>query len=549
MRIDWLQGEIERKSFLVLLGTVVLLFTLGTFAYSQDAAQPPADSPPTTGTSELLEYWQAHHKTPLDYLAEKFRHERWIFVGEFHRVRHDVELIVSLVPRLHETTDVRHLAMEFLCRDHTAEANRLVTAETYDRERMIDFFREQFPGWGYEEYLEIFHSTWASNRRLAEERGNFQLVGLHPCIDWETVNYGTDPAAVAAEQKKQDRYDEIMAEVLEESVLRPGHKALIFTGIAHATGKFAEYRYGTEEQLLRMGNLVYREPYREDMFFVALHAPFYDHGTSKEIYPFDGVLDELMLSFGKDIGFDVVGTPFGSLVHRDRSKHAITAYSFGEVYDGYVMYRTPIKEYVGVTCIDDWITDEQEFRHYTRHVTNKKAGEAFAKLSLEEFRAEHCAPRPDHGVEFSRRFRKLPDVKGAYLIDQEPRPFQVLDSGSVFPSGLPFSEAVRVGDTLFLSGQVGNKPGTLELVPGGIEAEARQTLENIKRTLEAHGYSMRDIVKCTVMLADISEWATFNEIYKGYFDTHYPARSAFGANGLALGARVELECIAAAGGR
>jgi reactive intermediate/imine deaminase len=135
--------------------------------------------------------------------------------------------------------------------------------------------------------------------------------------------------------------------------------------------------------------------------------------------------------------------------------------------------------------------------------------------------------------------------KGAYVFDRKPRPFEMLDSGSVYPPGLPLSEAVRVGDTLFLSGQIGIEPGALELVPGGIEAEARQTMENVKRTLEAHGYSMRDLVKCTAMLADISEWAVFNEIYKSYFDTHYPARSAFGANGLALGARVELECIAA----
>lgn len=411
MWIDRLQGEIGRRASLALIGTVLSLLTLGAFADPPGSPQPAADKPSTIDTSELLDYWQTHHRTPLDYLAEKFRDERWVLVGEFHRIRHDVELIASLVPRLHETTDVRHLAMEFLCRHHTAEANRLVGAETYDRERMIDFFREQFPSWGYEEYLEIFRSTWASNRRLAKKRGSFKLVGLHPCIDWETVNYGTDPAAVAAERKKQERYDEIMAEALEESVLRPGHKALVFTGIAHATGKFVEYRYGTDEQLVRMGNLVYREPYRKDMFFVALHAPFYDHAAGKEIYPFDGVLDELMLSFGKDIGIDVVGTPFEGLVHRDRSKHAITAYSFGEVYDGYVMFRTPIKEYVGVTCIDDWITDEEEFRYFTRHVTNKSAAEAFAKMSLDEFRAEHCAPRPDHGVEFSRRFRNLPDVR------------------------------------------------------------------------------------------------------------------------------------------
>jgi len=125
-----------------------------------------------------------------------------------------------------------------------------------------------------------------------------------------------------------------------------------------------------------------------------------------------------------------------------------------------------------------------------------------------------------------------------------PPAIEFLNSGKIVPATLPFSEAVRVGDTLYLSGQVGIKPGTLELDPGGNQAEARQTLENIRTTLEAHGYSMRDVVKCTVMLADIAEWATFNEVYKTYFSPPYPARSALGANGLAIGARVEVECLA-----
>jgi len=121
---------------------------------------------------------------------------------------------------------------------------------------------------------------------------------------------------------------------------------------------------------------------------------------------------------------------------------------------------------------------------------------------------------------------------------------EYLNSGKVVPATLPFSEAVRVGDTLYLSGQVGIKPGTMQVVPGGIREEARQTLENIRTSLEANGYAMGDVVKCTVMLADISEWAAFNEVYRTFFSAPYPARSALGANGLALGARVEVECIA-----
>ncbi len=122
---------------------------------------------------------------------------------------------------------------------------------------------------------------------------------------------------------------------------------------------------------------------------------------------------------------------------------------------------------------------------------------------------------------------------------------EYLNSGKVLPKNLPFSEAVRVGNTLYLSGQIGIVPGTMKLVPGGMVEEAKQTMENIKASLEANGYSLNDLVKCTVMLADIAEWGAFNQVYKTYFTSRYPARSALGANGLALGARVEVECIGA----
>jgi reactive intermediate/imine deaminase len=110
---------------------------------------------------------------------------------------------------------------------------------------------------------------------------------------------------------------------------------------------------------------------------------------------------------------------------------------------------------------------------------------------------------------------------------------------------LPFSDAVRVGDMLYLSGQIGNIPGTAQLAPGGIAGETRQAMENIKASLEKYGSSLDEVVKCTVFLADIGEWAAMNEVYRTYFPTDPPARSALGASGLALNARVEIECLAA----
>jgi reactive intermediate/imine deaminase len=131
-------------------------------------------------------------------------------------------------------------------------------------------------------------------------------------------------------------------------------------------------------------------------------------------------------------------------------------------------------------------------------------------------------------------------ANGAFAVDIEfknPESFKKL--------GLPFSEAVRVGDLLFLSGQLGNQPGGLGLVEGGVTAETTQTMENIKAVLERNELSMARVVKCTVFLADIAEWPKVNEVYKTYFGENPPARSALAASGLALGARVEIECIAA----
>lgn len=111
-------------------------------------------------------------------------------------------------------------------------------------------------------------------------------------------------------------------------------------------------------------------------------------------------------------------------------------------------------------------------------------------------------------------------------------------------SGFPFSVAVEVDGWVFLSGALGTVPGSKGLVPGGIEAQTRQMMENIRATLQQQGLGMDRVVKCTAMLADMAEWPAFNGVYKTFFDGNYPARSAFGTNGLALDARVEVECIA-----
>jgi len=131
--------------------------------------------------------------------------------------------------------------------------------------------------------------------------------------------------------------------------------------------------------------------------------------------------------------------------------------------------------------------------------------------------------------------------------DAQPRP-AVEHFGKPTLNGqpLPFSEAVRVGDILYLSGQIGI--GADGKLPDGIEAQAKQAMDNIGAVLKHAGLGYGDVFHCTAFLADMKDWPAFNKIYVPYFPAgKMPARSAFGANGLALGAKLEIECQAYAG--
>ena len=118
-------------------------------------------------------------------------------------------------------------------------------------------------------------------------------------------------------------------------------------------------------------------------------------------------------------------------------------------------------------------------------------------------------------------------------------------ASAVPPPALPFAEAVRVDNLLYLSGQIGVAPGADRPVSGGVAAETRQAMDNIGATLRRHGLGYRDLARCTVALTDMSQWSALNQAYAGYFpDGRFPARSVTGATALALGASVEIDCIA-----
>lgn len=149
------------------------------------------------------------------------------------------------------------------------------------------------------------------------------------------------------------------------------------------------------------------------------------------------------------------------------------------------------------------------------------------------------------GVKASKQLDRPP---ASTYIDEEAETsaeMQHFTGALTLAQDLPFSEAVLAGEMLYLSGMLGTVPGTRKLAPGGIRAETKQVMDNMRRILESNNSALNRVVKCTVILADINEWAAMNEVYATYFEKgRFPARTAFGSNGLLLGARVEIECLA-----
>jgi 2-iminobutanoate/2-iminopropanoate deaminase len=123
---------------------------------------------------------------------------------------------------------------------------------------------------------------------------------------------------------------------------------------------------------------------------------------------------------------------------------------------------------------------------------------------------------------------------------------EVIHTDKVPPARVPLSQAIRAGDWVFASGQLGNDPATRKLVDGGIGPETRQVCENLKAVLEAAGSSLAKVVKVTIYMADLDEIMAMNAVFSDYFPVDPPARTTFECSRLVANARVEIEAIAMA---
>jgi len=348
-------GAVRPLAVFRLVLCLLIVALLGSQLHAQEL--PPAEK------LHLAEYLKAHWQSSEDYVVSKFAQYDIVFIGEFHRIRHDPLLIQALIPRLYKA-GVHNLGIEFGVYDDQAQVDRLLTADKYDENAARQLIFHHNPAWGYKEYIDIYHAAWELNHSLPKDAPKFRVVNLNYAGHWQALTGERTPEVMRKVWYKGDP-DEYMAQVVLHEFVRRGQKALVYSGKHHAFTRYRQPRYNFEEKKFygfgepRMGNLVY-EQIPAKVFNIVLHSPWPSKRSYNDLaLPVKGAIDQVMQGF-KDqrVGFDVKGSPFGLLPDSD-TYYAVgyEHFTLETLSDGYI-FLGPMNEYEGCTVDPLFVTDQ-----------------------------------------------------------------------------------------------------------------------------------------------------------------------------------------------
>ena len=366
-------------------------------------------SQPDSQVDHLRQYLAANYQTPEDYLVSCFADHDIVFVGEYHRIRHDAKLIQNMVPRLYHV-GVYNIGIEFANYEDQSLIDQLINADTYNDSLANAIQFRQWPFWGFQEYVDIYRAAWNLNQTLPPDAPKFRVVGLNSKYDWSYVWTEEDRKDPEVMKKvfAQGDSDEIMADVISKEFIANGLKALVYSGINHAYTKYEQPIYDVENDSLirlndqRMGNRVYHE-IGERCMTVFLHSPWPSTvGYSESVRPADGVIDsvfEKVDSTHVRCGFAVAGTPFGALTDSTGYwHHGYPGFTLADYCDGYI-YQMPLGEYQGCTVIPNFINQSNR-----KEAAAQNANPA-TKDSLESVESLMAGMYDD--TDFGRRFAEF----------------------------------------------------------------------------------------------------------------------------------------------
>lgn len=338
----------------------------------------------------LEEYLKSHYMSPEDYVISKFKDHDIIFIGEYHRIKHDLEFVHNLIPMLYEN-GVFVLGIEFARREDQFLIDSLLNGPTYD-ENLAQIITFNFMvHWGFQEYIDIYNVAWQLNQTLPEGSRKFRILGLNDSPDWSLFKTQEDLNSISIRlQVWEGCGEDIWAKVILDEVVAKGEKALIYSGIHHAFTEYKQPDYDEEKQRLirlddsRMGNFVYKVIGKRAVT-IYLHAPWYSAQGYNEIYvyPVDGIIDAVMAGISSEyrrVGFDTKDTPFGKLPGETSVyKHGYNNFTLDMYCDGYI-YQMPLSEYMGVTPIEGFVNERN-----IEQARLQSPDPSFRNASIEDF--------------------------------------------------------------------------------------------------------------------------------------------------------------------
>lgn len=293
------------------------------------------------------EYFARHAQSPEEYVVSKFKDHDVVFLGEFHRIKHDVLLVHRLIPRLY-AAGITNLGIELGENADQAKVDALLNAPAYDENAARRIWQDFTMTWPYVEYEDIYRAAWELNHTLPPGAKRFRVVNLGYRCNWKALVDETTPRDVAFHRGDMEQF---MANVIFDEFVARGEKALVFAGYAHAMTRARKPNY-------RMATIV-ADRIGDRAFFIFLHAPILSAESPERMaLVAGGAIDRLIASTTqKSAGFDVKGTPFAALPLKTWYGRDDPDYTLGKFCDGYIV-QGPLSDYEGVTVDERYVTAE-----------------------------------------------------------------------------------------------------------------------------------------------------------------------------------------------
>jgi hypothetical protein len=334
-----------------------------------DVVRPSADKEAVTG---LQQFAQANWRSAQDYVLSCFATHDIVLLGEFYKIRQNVELVNTLIPRLY-AAGVRNLGIEYALSEDQAQIDALVTAPKWDEAKARAITLDWLVSWGYQEYIDLYKTAWQVNSGRPAGAKPFRVVGLNVRQNWEFLineSDASDPQTVA-KIHANGVPDVHIAEVIEKEFVARGEKALVYCGTQHVFTRYvnADYAKNAADMKLadtrRAGNIVFAK-IGAKAFSISLHAPWPDRNQKTGLaYPAEGAIDaliDLLPPDRRNAGWNTAGTPLGALPVRSGSySNGKTDMTLADVFDGYVI-QGPMAEYTTVTAIPDFVLPQNAER-------------------------------------------------------------------------------------------------------------------------------------------------------------------------------------------